>query len=299
MTDKDKAISPLRQRMIEDMEIRGFTACTQRGYIRAVRDFTVFFGASPDQASAEDLRRYQHHMRTSGASATTMNSAVSALRFFFGATLERGDAAVGMTTVRQPQRLPVILSPEEVARLLDHAPGLKARAALSLAYGAGLRASEVVSLKVTDIDPERQVIRIEQGKGRKDRYAMLSLDLLALLRAWWRAGQAKGVMLPGGWLFPGQNPVNHLTTRQLSRVFHAAKDAAGIDKRVSLHTLRHCFATHLLEQKVDIRVIQVLLGHAKLNTTAHYSQVDSTTLKAVKSPLDLLPAKKGRKKKTS
>jgi site-specific recombinase XerD len=232
-------------------------------------------------------------MRTSGASATTMNSVVSALRFFFGVTLERGDAAVGMTTVRQPQRLPVILSPEEVARLLDHAPGLKARAALSLAYGAGLRASEVVSLKVTDIDPERQVIRIEQGKGRKDRYAMLSLDLLALLRAWWRAGQDKGVMLPGGWLFPGQNPVNHLTTRQLSRVFHAAKDAAEIDKKVSLHTLRHCFATHLLEQKVDI---QVLLGHAKLNTTAHYSQVDSTILKAVKSPLELLPAKKEKKK---
>ncbi len=213
--------------MTEDMEVRGFTACTQRGYIAAVRDFTVFLGASPDQASAEDLRRYQHHMRTSGASATTMNFAVSALRFFFGTTLDRGDAAVGMTTVRQPQRLPVILSPEEVARLLDHPPGLKARAALSLAYGAGLRASEVVSLKVTDIDSERQVIRVEQGKGRKDRYAMLSHDLLALLRDWWRVGRAKGVMLPSGWLFPGQNPVNHLTARQLTRIFHGAKDAAG------------------------------------------------------------------------
>ena len=154
----------------------------------------------------------------------------------------------------------------------------------------------MVSLKVTDIDRERQVIRVEQGKGRKDRYAMLSPDLLALLRAWWRAGHQKGVMLPGGWLFPGQNPVNPLTARQLSRIFHVAKEAAGIGKKVSLHTLRHCFATHLLEQKVDIRVIQVLLGHAKLNTTAHYSQVDSRTLKAVKSPLELLPAKKGRKK---
>jgi len=301
MTDKDKAISPLRRRMTQDMEVRGFIACTQRGYIRAVRDFTVFFGRSPDQASAEDLRRYQHHMRTQGASATTMNFAVSALRFFFGVTLERGDAEVGMTTVRQPQRLPVILSPEEVARLLDHAPGLKARAALSLAYGAGLRASEVVSLKVSDIDPERQVIRIEQGKGRKDRYAMLADDLLALLRDWWRMGREKGVMLAhgsggGGWLFPGRNPVNHLTTRQLSRIFHGAKDAAEIDKKVSLHTLRHCFATHLLEQGVDIRVIQVLLGHAKLNTTAHYSQVDSRTLKAVRSPLELLPARKGKKK---
>ena len=284
----DKTISPLRQRMTRDMEVRGFTACTQRGYIAAVRNFTVFFGRSPDQADKEDLRRFQHHMRTQGASATTMNSAVSALRFFFGVTLERGDAQVGMTTVRQPIRLPVILSPAEVARLLEHAPGLMARAALSLAYGAGLRASEVVSLKVTDIDPERKVIRVEQGKGRKDRYAMLADDLLALLRRWWRLGREKGVMLPGGWLFPGQNPVNPLTARQLSRIFHGAKDAAEINKKVSLHTLRHCFATHLLEQKVDIRVIQVLLGHAKLNTTAHYSQVDSTTLKAVKSPLEQL-----------
>ncbi len=235
-------------------------------------------------------------MRSEGASAANMNMAVSALRFFFGVTLGRGDAEVAMTTVRLPQRLPVILSPDEVARLLDAAPGLKSRAALSLAYGAGLRASEVVSLKVTDIDSERQVIRIEQGKGRKDRYAMLSDDLLALLRDWWRVGRAKGVMLPGGWLFPGQNPVNHLTARQLSRIFHGAKDAAEIDKRVSLHTLRHCFATHLLEQKVDIRVIQVLLGHKKLNTTAHYARVDSTALKAVKSPLELLAAKQKKKK---
>jgi integrase/recombinase XerD len=294
----DKTISPLRQRMIEDMEVRGFTACTQRGYIAAVRNFTAFLGRSPDQADKEDLRRFQHHMRMQGASAGNMNLAVSALRFFFGVILDRGDAEVGMIHVRQPQRLPVILSLQEVARLLDAAPGLRARAALSLDYGAGLRASEVVSLKVSDIDPERQVIRVEQGKGRKDRYAMLSPDLLALLRAWWRAGHQKGVMLPGGWLFPGQNPVNPLTARQLSRIFHGAKEAAKIDKKVSLHTLRHCFATHLLEQKVDIRVIQVLLGHAKLNTTAHYSQVDSRALKAVKSPLELLPAKK-EKKKTS
>jgi site-specific recombinase XerD len=293
----DNAISPLRRRMIEDMEVRGFDAGTQRGYIAAVRNFTVFLGGSPDQGTIEDLRRFQHHMRMQGASATTMNAAVSALRFLFGTTLGRGDAEVGMTTVRLPQRLPVILSPDEVARLLAHAPGLKARAALSLAYGAGLRASEVVSLKVGDIDSGRRVIRVEQGKGRKDRYAMLADDLLALLRDWWRLGHDKGVMLPGGWLFPGQNPVNPMTARQLGRIFHGAKDAAGIDKRVSLHTLRHCFATHLLEQKVDIRVIQVLLGHAKLNTTAHYSQVDSRTLKAVKSPLSLLASGTGRENK--
>jgi len=227
-------------------------------------------------------------MRSGGASATAMNAAVSALRFFFGVTLGRDDAQAGMTTVREPRKLPVVLSAEEVTRLLDAAPGLQYRAALSLAYGAGLRASEVVSLKVSDIDSERGVIRVEQGKGRKDRYAMLSDPLLDLLRAWWRAGRDRGVMLPGGWLFPGQNPVNPLTTRQLRRAFDGAKAAAGIDKPISLHTLRHCFATHLLEQKVDIRVIQVLLGHKKLDTAARYSHIASTTLRAVKSPLEHL-----------
>jgi len=284
----DKTISPLRRRMTEDMTIRGFTVGTQRGYLVAVENFTSFLGRAPDGATAEDLRRYQLHMRSSGASATTMNAAVSALRFFFGVTLGRDDANRGMTTLREPRKLPVVLSPEEVARLLDAAPGLKYRAALSVAYGAGLRASEVVSLKLIDIDSSRMVIRVEQGKGRKDRYAMLSEPLLDLLRAWWLAARARDVMLPGGWLFPGQNPVNPLTTRQLRRAFDGARAAAGIDKPVSLHTLRHCFATHLLEQKVDIRVIQVLLGHKKLDTTARYSQVASTTLRAVKSPLEHL-----------
>lgn len=284
----DEAISLLRRRMIEDMTVRGFTPSTQKGYIRAVKDFTAFFGRPPDSADAEDLRRYQLHMRSAGVSATSMNAAVSALRFFFTVTLERADAQAGMTTVREPRKLPVVLSPDEVARLLDAAPGLKYRAALSVAYGAGLRASEVVSLKVCDIDSARMVIRVEQGKGRKDRYAMLSVPLLELLRAWWLAARERGVMLPGGWLFPGQNPVNPLTTRQLNGAFHGAKEAAGIDKRVSLHGLRHCFATHLLERKVDIRVIQVLLGHKKLDTTARYSHVASNTLRAVKSPLEHL-----------
>ena len=284
----DKSISPLRQRMIEDMTVRGFTAGTQQGYITAVRSFSVFLGRSPNQAGVEDLRRYQLHMRSAGASASSMNSAVSGVRFFFGVTLGRTDAAVGMTGVREPHKLPVVLSPAEVARLLDAAPGLKYKAALSVAYGAGLRASEVISLKVTDIDSTRMVLRVEQGKGHKDRYAMLSAALLDLLRAWWRVGREQGVMRPDGWLFPGQNPVNPLTTRQLRRAFHAAREAAGIDKPVSLHTLRHCFATHLLEQQVDIRVIQVLLGHNKLETTARYSQVASTTLRAVESPLERL-----------
>ncbi len=209
-------------------------------------------------------------------------AAVSALRFFFTVTLGRDDAQVGMTTVREPRKLPVVLSPEEVARLLDAAPGLKYKAALSVAYGAGLRAAEVVSLKIADIDSARMVIRVEQGKGRKDRYVMLSPPLLDILRAWWREAQ------PRGWLFPGQDPVNALTTRQLNRACHAAADAAGIGKRVSLHTLRHSFATHLLEQKVDVRVIQVLLGHKKLETTARYAQVATRTIREVTSPLDHL-----------
>ena len=263
----DTAISPLRVHMIEDMTVRGFTASTQRGYVSAVTAFAVFLGRSPDR---EGLRRYQLHMRSNRASATSMNAAVSALRFFFTTTLDRNDANAGMTTVREPRRLPEILSPAEVGRLLDAAPGLKYKASFSVAYGAGLRASEVVSLKISDIDSTRKVIRVEQGKGGRDRYAMLSDLLIELLRVWWLAGRACGAMLSAGWLFPGQNPVNPLTTRQLSRAFHGAKEAANIDKRVSLHTLRHCFATHLLEQKVDIRLIQALLGHKKLDTTARY-----------------------------
>ena len=278
----EQAISPLRRRMIEDMKIRGFTAGTQQSYIRVVRDFTAFLGCPPDQGDAEDLRRYQLHMRSQGASATSMNAAVSALRFFFGVTLAREDAEAGMTTLREPRKLPVVLSPQEVARLLDAAPGLKYRAALSVAYGAGLRASEVVSLKVSDIDSTRMVIRIEQGKGGKDRYVMLSEPLLHLLRRYWKASR------PRAWLFPGQNPVNPLSVRQLRRACQAAARAADIDKRVSLHTLRHSFATHLLEQKVDIRVIQVLLGHKKLDTTALYSQVATRAIREVKSPLDYL-----------
>ena len=237
-------------------------------------------------------------MRKAGASATTMNAAVSALRFFFGVTLGRGDAEIGMTTVAMPRKLPVILSVEEMARLLDAAPGPKYKAAFSLAYGAGLCASEVVHLKVPDIDSNRKTLRIEQGKGRRDRYAMLSDRAVEQLRVWWLLGRARGVMLPGGWLFPGQNPVNPLTTRQLRRALDGAKAGAGIEKRISLHTLRHCFATHLLEQGVDIRVIQVLLGHKKLETTAHYTQVASTTLRRAKSPLDLLepPTPKTKRK---
>jgi site-specific recombinase XerD len=197
-------------------------------------------------------------------------------------TLRKPAIVLDMPFVREPRRLPVVLSPQEVARLLDAAPGLKYKAALSIAYGAGLRASEVISLKIADIDSARMVIRVEQGKGRKDRYVMLSEHLLELLRAWWKAGR------PQGWLFPGQNPVNPLTPRQLNRACHAAAQMAEIDKPVSLHTLRHSFATHLLEQKTDIRVIQVLLGHKKLDTTALYTRVALKALGQVTSPLEHL-----------
>jgi integrase/recombinase XerD len=286
MTHSTEAISPLRQRMIEDMALRKLSPKTQSNYVRAVINLTRFLGRSPDTATPEELRRYQLHLVDTGTSAVMLNRAITALRFFFGVTLERPDALAKMSPVREPRRLPVVLSREEVARLIDAAGKPKYQAALSVAYGAGLRASEVVALKVGDIDSTRMTLRVEQGKGRKDRYAMLSPVLLDRLRTWWKVARAKGKMLDGGWLFPGQNPVNPMSTRQFNRICHMA--AAEIDKRVSMHTLRHSYATHLLEQKVDIRVIQVLLGHKKLETTALYAQVATEVLREVVSPLESL-----------
>jgi site-specific recombinase XerD len=278
----DTRVSPLRQRMIDDMTMRNFAPRTQEGYIRAVKGFAAFLGRSPSEASFEDVRRFQLHLVATGAGVPTINGALTALRFFFTVTLRRPAIVADLPFIREPRKLPVVLSPEDVARLLEAAPGLKYKAALSVAYGAGLRASEVVALKIPDIDSTRMVIRVEQGKGRKDRYVMLSPHLLALLRAYWKAAR------PQGWLFPGQNRVNPLTTRQLNRACHAAALMAGFEKRVSLHTLRHSFATHLLEQKVDIRVIQVLLGHKKLDTTALYTRVALKSLGEVTSPLEHL-----------
>jgi len=278
----EQAASPLRQRMIEDMTIRKLAPRTQEGYIRTVKTFSAFLGASPARASFEDLRRYQLHLVSSGTSAASINSSLTALRFLFMVTLRKPEAVARLPFVRKPRKLPVVLSPEEVCRFLEAAPGLKYRAALSVAYGAGLRASEVVALKPTDIDSKRMVIRVEQGKGRKDRYVMLSPQLLELLRDWWKAAR------PQGWLFPGQNRVTPLSTRQLNRACHAAAQTAEIDKPVTPHTLRHSFATHLLEQNIDIRVIQVLLGHDKLETTALYTQVANRAIGEVMSPLDQL-----------
>jgi site-specific recombinase XerD len=271
--------------MIEDMTIRKFAPKTQHDYVQRIKNFTAFLGRSPDTASFEDVRRYQLHLTIQGVGVPTLNQTVATLRFFFRVTLKRHAILEHTTFIHEPRKLPVVLSPEEVARLLNAAPGLKYKAALSVAYGAGLRAAEVVSLKVCDIDSRRMIIRVEQGKGRKDRNVMLSASLLELLRAWWRAAR------PQGWLFPGRDRVQPITTRQLNRACHAAAQMAEIDKRVSLHTLRHSFATHLLEQNVDVRVIQVLLGHAKLDTTALYTRVATKTIQHVMSPLEHIALK--------
>ena len=288
MTASTHTISPLRQRMIDDMRLRKLAPKTQSAYIRAVRQFALYLGRSPDTASAEDLRNYQLHLVDHGISPVSLNAAISGLKFFFDITLDHQELMARMQPVRVPRTLPVVLSPEEVSRLIAAAGNLKHQTALSVAYGAGLRASEVVALKVGDVDSQRMTLRIEQGKGRKDRYAMLSPVLLERLRVWWKVARAQGKMLDGGWLFPGLNPIESLSTRQLNRAIHAAAEAAQIDKRVSMHTLRHSFATHLLEQKVDIRVIQVLLGHKKLETTALYTQVATDLLREVISPLERL-----------
>jgi len=288
MTHSNKSISLLRQRMIEDMTMRKLSPKTQLAYIRAVKKLTQYLHHSPDTATAEELRLFQLHLVELGTSSITLNATITGLTFFFEVTANCPDALTGMSRVYEPRKLPIILSIEEVTRLLEAAGGLKYKAVLSIAYGAGLRASEVVHLKVSDIDSQRMVLRIEQGKGKKDRYAMLSPTLLELLRAWYRHARSQRMILPGGWLFPGQNPVNPMSTRHLNRIFHITLEAAGIDKPVSLHSLRHAFATHLLEQNEDIRVIQVLLGHKKLDTTARYTQVATKILHQVKGPLESL-----------
>lgn len=290
MATSTPTVSPLRQRMIEDMRMRKLSEKTQSSYIRAVRRLAGYLRRSPDTATADELRNFQLYLVDQGVSPMSLNAAITGLKFFFDVTLERGALMAKMQPVKLPKTLPVVLSREEVARLIAAAGNLKHQTALSVAYATGLRASEVVALRVGDIDSQRMALRVEQGKGHKDRYAMLSPVLLERLRVWWRVARAQGKMLDGGWLFPGLNPVDHLSTRQLNRAIHFAADTAQIDKRVSLHTLRHSFATHLLEQKVDIRVIQTLLGHKKLETTALYTQVANNILREVTSPIEMLQA---------
>jgi site-specific recombinase XerD len=286
MNSSTQNVSPLRLRMIEDMRMRKLAPQTQAAYIRSVRKFTKYLGRSPDAATVEDLRNYQLHLVDHGISAISLNAAITGLKFFFEITLAQPEIMAKMQPVRVPRTLPVVVSREEAARLIAAVRHLKHQIALSVAYGAGLRACEVVGLKISDVDSQRMTLRIQQGKGRKDRYAMLSPLMLERLRTWYRVARAQGKMLDGGWLFPGLNPVEPLSTRQLNRAVHAAALAAGINKRVSMHTLRHAFATHLLEQKEDIRVIQVLLGHKKLETTALYTHVATEILRQVISPLE-------------
>ena len=281
-------VSPLRQRLIDDMNMRHFSRETQRNYIRDVGRFATFLGRPPDTATAEDLRRFQVEQREAGVPVPTMNSVVSALRFFFTHTLDRPDLARRLVRVSHPRKLPVVLSRDEVTRLLNATTCIKHQAALSVAYGAGLRVAEVSMLKVRDIDSERMLLRVERGKGGQYRNAMLPTDLLTLLRQWWKLGREQGVMHRDGWLFPGQHALKPISTRQLYRVVVEAAQAAGIAKRVGPHTLRHSFATHLLEDGIDIRIIQTLLGHAKLENTAFYTRVATRTVRAVTSPLDKL-----------
>lgn len=232
METRKPSISPLRQRMTEDMRMRKFGAKTQTHYLRAVRQFTQYLGRSPDTASTEELRNYQLYLVDHGTSPASLNAAICGLKLFFSITLDRPEAMAKMKPVHLPRKLPEILSPDEVKRLIAAAGNLKHQTALALAYATGLRVNEVVHLKVGDIDSQRMTLRVEQGKDQKDRYALLSPVLLERLRVWWRVARAQGKMLDGGWLFPGLNPIDHLSTRQLNRAIHAAALDAGIDKRI-------------------------------------------------------------------
>ena len=280
----EERTTPLRVRMIEDMRIRGMGDKAQKAHIRAIKDFAGFLGRSPDTATPDDLRAYQLHMTDTGITPTTFNARIVALRFFFGMTCGREDMKRHMQFRRQPRKLPVVLSVEEVSDLLAAAPGpgLKYRAALSISYGGRLRASEVCTLKVGDIDSDRMLIHVELGKGGHDRKVMLSPGLLELLRDYWREAR------PAGWLFPGKPKISPISPRQLNRAFTAAKSVAGITRPATLHTLRHTFATHLLEANTDVRVIQVLLGHAKLTTTAQYTHVATRMIRDTVSPYETL-----------
>ena len=283
----DTPVSPLRQRLIDDMNMRRFSRETQRNYLRDIGRLATFLGRSPDTATADDLRRFQIEQQEDGVPVPTMNSIVSALRFLFIHTLDRPDLARRLVRLAHRRNLPGVLSRDEVARLLNATTCLKHQAALSVAYGAGLRVAEVSMLKVADVDSERMLLRVERGKGGRYRNAMLSEDLLALLREWWKVGRQQGVMHRDGWLFPGQHAMKPISTRKLYRIVVEAGPGRR-QKRVGPHTLRHSFATHLLEDGTDIRVIQVLLGHAKLNNTALYAKVATRTVRTVTSPLDKL-----------
>jgi site-specific recombinase XerD len=275
-------LSPLRRRMIDDMTVRNLSPATQRSYIYAVTKFSRYFQRSPDRLGLEDVRAFQVYLVSTGISWPALNQTVCALRFFYGVTLGRGEIPERIAYAREPRKLPVVLNADEVVRFLEAVPSLKARTALTTAYAAGLRASEVVGLKVGEIDSGRMVIRIEHGKGGKDRYVMLSAQLLGILRTYWRLAR------PKYWLFPGRDESKPIDVQVLHSACRSACAAAGLAKHVTVHTLRHSFATHLLESGTDIRIIQVLLGHNNLSTTARYTQVSNAVIGRTESPLDRL-----------
>jgi site-specific recombinase XerD len=275
-------MSPLRRRMIEDMTVRNLSPATQRSYVHAVAKFGRFFGRSPERLGLEEVRAFQVHLVAGGISWPALNQTVCALRFLYGVTLKQADLPERIPYARRPRKLPVVLSADEVVAFLEAVPGLKARAALTTAYAAGLRASEAAGIKVANIDSSRMVIRIEHGKGGRDRYVMLSPQLLGILRSYWKLAR------PAHWLFPGRDGEHPIGPTVLHAACRSACAAAALSKRVTVHTLRHSFATHLLESGTDIRIIQALLGHSSLNTTARYTQVATSTIRATPSPLDRL-----------
>jgi site-specific recombinase XerD len=268
--------------MVEDMTVRNLSPATQRSYLHAVAKFSRFFARSPNRLGLEDVRAFQVHLVSNGISWPALNQTVCALRFFYGVTLGHGEIPERIPYAREPRKLPVVLSADEVVRFLEAVASLKTRTALTTAYAAGLRASEAVGLKVADIDSARMVIRVEHGKGGKDRYIMLSAQLLGILRTYWRLAK------PKDWLFPGRDKSGPIDVQVLYSACRSARVAAGLGKRVTVHTLRHSFATHLLENGTDIRIIQVLLGHNNLSSTARYTQVSSGLIQKTASPLDRL-----------
>lgn len=274
-------MSPLRRRMIDDMTIRNLSPATQRSYLHAVTKFSRYFGRSPEQLDLEDVRAFQVHLVATGISWPALNQTVCALRFFYGVTLGHAEIPERIPYAREPRKLPVVLSADEVVRFLEAVSSLKTRAALTTAYAAGLRASEAVGIRLADIDG-RMVIRVEHGKGGKDRYVMLSVQLLGILRTYWRLAR------PTHWLFPGRDESKPIDVQVLHAACRSACAAAGLAKRVTVHTLRHSFATHLLESGTDIRIIQVLLGHNNLSSTARYTQVSNGLIRRTESPLDRL-----------
>ncbi len=291
--EKESVMGEFRQRMEEDMEIRGFSPNTQQCYLGRVKEFVRYYMRPPNELGLDEIHRYQLHLtRERKVSWAVFNQSVGALRFFYGVTLHKSWDIGRIPYQKTRRKLPVVLSQQEVAAILDALTNLKHRAILATVYAAGLRVSEVVALRVSDIDSQRMMLRIEQGKGRKDRYVMLSERLLTVLREYWKTTR------PQDWLFPGQTPPRHLTRSSVELVFHKAREAAGITKKVSVHTLRHSFATHLLESGVNLRKIQILLGHTSLRSTQVYTHVASDFLDETPCPLDLLPDPKSRSHST-